>query len=83
MNSISIPTTTQDSTAQDTLVLNRTASKAEMLRQLEHAYQLGNQAYEEIGNMIDTVCDKRDAVSAFNATDEFSTSQVEKLSFWR
>lgn len=79
MNSISIPTTTQDSTSQDTLVLTRTANKVEMLKRLDQVYHLGNQAYERIGNMIDTVCDKRSAVEAFQATDEFSTAQVDQL----
>lgn len=79
MNTNPIQPKTQAPTSQGTLVLTSTANKAEMLRRLEQAYQLGNQVYERIGKVIDTVYDKREAIAAFQATDELSTSQVDQI----
>lgn len=73
------PTKPQDPSSQAPFILTRTANKAEMLKRLDHTYQMGNQVYERVGSLIDTVCDKRSAVEAFQGTDDFSTSQVDQM----
>lgn len=79
MNSKSNPITTQDRNTQDTHVLTCTANKAEMLKRIEQTYQLSNQVYERVGQIVDTVCDKREAFETFQGTDDFSTSQVDQI----
>lgn len=79
MNSTANPTTTQAQDPQTTVAFSQTANKAEMLKRIEHAYQLSNQLYERIGKVVDMIYDKRSAMEAFQGTDEFSTSQVDHI----
>lgn len=77
MNSIANAKATQDHDFQETVV--STASKAEILKRFDQAYQLSNQMYERIGEVVDTTYDNRSAIEAFQGTDEISTAQVDKL----
>lgn len=79
MTSTSPPQTTPAPTAQDTLVLTNIANKTEMLKRIEQAYQLSNHVYERIGQIVDNVYDKRNAIEAFQGTDDFSTSEVDQI----
>lgn len=78
MNSNSNPKTTQAQNPQDYIVA-RLANKAEMLKRLDEIYDLGNELYEQVGETIDIVCDKRKAIEAFQGTDDFSMTQVDEI----